>query len=109
MVSTRVWPAMLPPTMSAAPTSEMTAPNPAIAAASSGSRASVATIHIERSRLAPSACICSRSSGSTCCSDADDSPATSGSAITVWAITIAVGVYSRPQAPERAGAPQQNR
>ena len=90
---------MFPPTISAAPTSEMTAPKPAIAAASSGRRASTATVHSERSRPAPSACICTRKSGSTCWSAAVENPATSGSEIAVCAITIAVGVYSRPRPP----------
>ncbi len=39
-MSTRVWCRMLPPTIIAAPTSEMTLPKPAMSAASSGSRAS---------------------------------------------------------------------
>ena len=39
---------MLPPTISAAPTSEITAPKAAMPAASSGSRASIATAHSAR-------------------------------------------------------------
>ena len=83
---------MFPPTINAAPTSEMTAPKPAMIAASSGSRASAATASSDRQRPAPIACIWIRKSGSTLCSPAADKPATSGSAIAVCAITIAVGV-----------------
>ena len=41
VVSTRVCPRILPPTIIDAPTFEITPPNPAITAASSGSRASL--------------------------------------------------------------------
>ena len=44
VVSTRVYPLMLPPTMMEAPTSEMTPPNPAITPASRGSLASLTRI-----------------------------------------------------------------
>src|SRR5712691_9341250 len=71
VVSTRVDPLILPPTMSEAPTSEITPPKPAITAASIGSRAS-------RSRV------------QTIC--ASVTPITMGAAITNCASTMAVGV-----------------
>ena len=92
MVSTRVCPAMFPPTMSAAPTSEMTAPKPAMPAASSGSRASIATAHSERTRPAPERLHLQPELRVDVLQRRGESPATSGSAIAVWAMTIAVGV-----------------
>jgi hypothetical protein len=53
VVRTRVSPAMLPPTIMAAPTSEMTAPKPAIMAARIPRRASRTCIQSDRARLAP--------------------------------------------------------
>ncbi len=92
VVSTRVWPAMLPPTISDAPTSEIAAPNPAIAAARSGSRASRTSSHRYCSRYAPSARICRRSPGSICCIAATVRPVTTGRAMMTWAMTMAAGV-----------------
>ena len=99
VVSTRVSPWMFPPTICAAPTSLTTAPNPARPAASSGNRASASSAPVARVRVAPSARICSRKPGSTCWSAAAVSAATIGVAITAWAMTMAVGVYSSPSAP----------
>ena len=99
VVSTRVSPWMFPPTICAAPTSLTTAPKPAKPAASSGNRASASSAAVARVRVAPSARICSRKPGSTCWSAAAVSAATIGVAITAWAMTMAVGVYSNPNAP----------
>ena len=54
MLATRVCPGMLPPTIIEAPTSETTPPNPAITAASRGSRASLARSQYVCTREAPS-------------------------------------------------------
>ena len=51
VVSTRVSPTMLPPTMVAAPTSEITAPKPAMTAASMGRGAYAGAADSSRMRL----------------------------------------------------------
>ena len=99
VVSTRVSPWMFPPTICAAPTSLTTAPNPANAAASSGNWASASSARSAHARVAPSARICSRKFGSTCWRAAAVSADTIGVAISAWAMTMAVGVYSNPNAP----------
>ena len=60
VVSVRVWPLMLPPTIMDAPISEMMPPKPAMTAASMGSRASRSTTHTICTREAPSARSCRR-------------------------------------------------
>ncbi len=61
VVSTREYPLMLPPTMMEAPTSEITPPNPAMTAASRGSRASLIRSQTICMRVAPRARIWSLS------------------------------------------------
>ena len=73
----------------------MTAPNPAMTAARSGSRASRISSHSICHRVAPRARICRRSLGLRDPMAASVIPVTIGAAITVWAITMAVGVKSR--------------
>ena len=83
---------MLPPTIKDAPTSEMTAPNPAMSAARSASRASRTSTHRSWPREAPSACIWRRNRSGICWTAASVRPTTSGAAITNWASTMAEGV-----------------
>ena len=99
VVSVRVWPLMLPPTIMEAPISEMIPPNPAMTAASIGSRASRSTIHTICSREAPSASSCRRKSRGTCPTAASVMPVTIGEAMTACAMTIAAGVYRISQPP----------
>ena len=83
---------MLPPTMSEAPTSEMTAPKPAMTAASMGSRASLISVHTSWAREAPRARSCRRKRSGTCWMAASVRPVTMGAAMTSWARIMAVGV-----------------
>src|SRR2546422_259923 len=99
VVSVRVCPLMLPPTIMEAPISEMTPPKPAMTAASMGRRASCSTIHTIWAREAPSARSWSRNSRGTCWTAASVIPVTMGEAITAWAITMAAGVYRISQPP----------
>ncbi len=92
MVSTRVWWRMLPPTIIAAPTSEITLPKPAMSAASSGSRASRHSHQTVCQRDAPRPSSCSRRRGSSCPSAATVRPRMTGVAMITSAITIADGV-----------------
>ena len=99
VVSTLVCPRMLPPTIIEAPTSEITPPNPAIAAARIDNLASRARIHSICHREAPSARICSRTLGFSCWTAASVSPVTMGNAISVWAMIMASGLYIIPRKP----------
>jgi len=99
VVSTRVWPLMLPPTMIEAPTSEITPPKPAMTAARSGSRASLSSSHTICGREAPRARICRRSPGGRCCRAARLMPAMMGEAMMAWARIMAEGVYRMPSEP----------
>jgi hypothetical protein len=92
VVSTRVEPRMLPPSIMEAPTSEITPPKPAITAASIGRRASLSSTQSIWAREAPRPSICSRKVSGTCCTAARVSPVTMGAAITNWPVTIADGV-----------------
>src|SRR3990172_6129465 len=99
VVSTRVLPAMLPPTSITAPTSEMTAPKAATMAAPTPRRASRKTAQASCMDVAPSARACKRRSGSTLRTAVIVSPATSGKAMIVWAKTMALGVNSQCRLP----------
>jgi hypothetical protein len=92
VVSTRVDPLRLPPTIKDAPTSEITAPKPAMTAASMGKRASFKSVHTIWGREAPRARSCRRNLSGICWTAASVSPMTMGAAITSWAMIIAVGV-----------------
>jgi hypothetical protein len=92
VVSTRVCPRMLPPTISEAPTSEMTAPKAAIRAARSASRACRTSTQRSWTREAPRACIWRRKRSGICWTAASVRPITSGTARRNWARTMAVGV-----------------
>ena len=92
VVSVRVWPLMLPPTIIDAPISEITPPKPAMTAASTGNRASFSTHHTICGREAPRPRSWSRNAGGTFCTAASVMPVTIGAAITACASTIAVGV-----------------
>jgi hypothetical protein len=104
VVSTRVLPAMFPPTSITAPTSEMMPPNAATMAAITPVRASRKTAPITCAGVAPSARTCSRSAGSTPSTAVIVRPMTNGSAMMVWAVIIAGGVnsqFSPPSGPLR--------
>ena len=88
VVITWVWPWMLPPTTVAAPTSETACPKPAIAAASSGMRASSHRRTTVWRRLAPRPRSWSGSSGGSDCRAAIVIPAIRGVAIRTCAMTI---------------------
>src|SRR5574341_81710 len=99
VVSTRVLPSMFPPTSITAPTSEMMPPNAATMAAITPVRASRKTAPITCAGVAPSARTCRRSAGSTPSTAVIVRPMTSGSAMMIWAVTIAAGVNSQFNPP----------
>src|SRR5690606_2654647 len=92
VVSTRVSPARLPPTMIEAPTSDTTAPKPAITATSSGRRASRAISQTYCASFAPIARTCSRRAGGSAMTAAAVMATMIGVAMRACAITIAAGV-----------------
>src|ERR1041384_2239817 len=92
VVSTRVWPRMLPPTIIDAPTSEMMPPKPAMTAARSGSRASLHKSHSVCARDAPIPASWRPRFGFSVWKLVSVRPATIGKAITTCAMMIAVGV-----------------
>src|SRR5581483_12038924 len=99
VVSVRVWPLILPPTIMEAPISEITPPKPAITATSMGSRASRRTTATICVREAPRASICNRNFSGTFWTAASVMPITIGVAMTAWASTMAPGVYRSSHAP----------
>jgi len=78
----------------------MTLPNPAIRAARSGRRASRHNAQITCHRVAPKPSSCCSRRGSSCCRAAAVSPVTTGAAIMVCAMMIAVGVYINLRLPK---------
>lgn len=107
VVIVRVYPAMLPPTIKTAPTSEIVRPKPANTAVVTGRLAMARSIRIDRSRVAPSArrappYSCQGSSTARCAN-----AVMIGAANIACAKTIALGVNSSasaPRGPERERA-----
>ena len=88
-VSTWVCPWMLPPTIITAPTSLMIAPKAAITVASSATLTSRSCRRKPADGRRPAPRSAGAGPASSCCSAANDRPATIGRAITTWAMTIA--------------------
>jgi len=99
VVSVRVAPRMLPPTIIAAPTSATTWPKAAVMTAASANRASRATAHAVRHVPAPSVSAVRRMRGSTPCTAAAESAAAIGKARITSPMTIACQVYNQPRPP----------
>ncbi len=99
VVRVRVSKRMLPPTMSAAPTSDSTRPNATTTAAASAKRASRATAQPVRSVPAPRVSAVRRTLGSTVWTAAALSAVAIGSARITSATTMACPVNSRPRPP----------
>ena len=100
VVITRVTPSMLPPTIITAPTSAAARPKPASTTVSSEKRVSQSSVQTKsRAARAPSERSCSSYSRHASSITWRASAATIGVISTVCAMTIAVGVNSRPSAP----------
>ena len=99
VVSTRVWPSMLPPTIRTAPTSEKLLPRAVATARAMPLRASRSTARRACHGLAPRLRTWRIRSGGTASTAAMVIPTTNGRARTVWARTIACGVNSQPSEP----------
>jgi hypothetical protein len=99
-----VWPAMLPPTISTAPTSALARPKPASTPVSRLTRPSHRSVGTARRRLAPSDRSCSRYSAQRSSTTERVNEMTMGRISRVWAMIIAVGVNSSasdPSGPDR--------
>src|SRR5262249_35961000 len=99
VVSTRVDPGRLPPTMTLAPTSEMMLPNAAMYAARSSKADSRAKSQSICHRGAPSACIWSPSLGLSCCTAATVRLIMMGQLRMNCTMTMAVGVNRKLRKP----------
>jgi hypothetical protein len=104
VVITRVYPAMLPPTMMTAPTSALARPKPARSAVVRLKRASQRSVGMARRMEEPSDFSCASYSSQRSSITCRVSETTIGSTSTAWATIIAAGVKSRlssPSGPER--------
>ncbi len=99
VVRTRVRPAMLPPTMMTAPTSEMARPKATRTVWTRAGRASDRTARAAWRPSAPRERAVSAASGGTEATALAVKPITMGSRSRVWAITIATGVKRSPRSP----------
>ena len=92
VVSVRVWPRILPPTVMADPISATTWPNAVVMTAASAKRASRATVHAASQRPAPSVSAVRRMRGSTPWTAAAASAVAMGKASITSPTTIACHV-----------------
>ena len=99
VVITRVTPSMLPPTIITAPTSASARPMPASTAVKSEYRMSQTRVSAAPMPCAPSDRSCSSYSAHASSTAWRASAAMIGKISSVWAITIAGGVKSRPSGP----------
>ena len=104
---TRVWPAMLPPTMMTAPTSALARPKPASSAVSRLKRPSHSSVGMARQVEEPSERRWSSYSAQRSSTTCRVSETTIGVTSKACAITIAVGGKEQAERAERAGARQE--